>query len=443
MPRSLGELQSSLDRWAQEAGVPGAVVGVLHDGEESVAATGVSSVDAPLPVDGDTLFMVGSTTKTFTAAAVLALVEDGLLDLDAPVVEYLPDLVLADPAARSRVTSRHLLTHTGGFLGDVDIETGWGSDALAAAVAALADLPQVFPVGEVFSYSNSGFMLAGRVAEVVSGQLYEDLVRTRLLEPLGMDDSLFLPWEVFTRRHSVGHAFRDGSPVVAHTPGLPRSAAAAGGLWSSARDQLRWARFFLLGETKGTAPFGEAARNALFEPQRPAASPFEQVGLSWLRTRHGDAELVRHGGNVSNIQVSEFVTLPAERFAVTVLTNSAGGSALGPRVVDWCLEHLVGVPPVPAAPALPRPDLAEYTGTYATGDLAFEFTARDGGLWLRLVVTGELGDLPPAAEVVFVADDVVARAADTSKRAARFVRDSTGRVTAVEYGGRTAYRADA
>jgi len=95
-----------LDEEAREAGVPGAVVGVTHRGEESVFVTGVSSVDTGLPIDPGTLFMIGSTSKTFAAAAVLALVEDGALELDRPVVEYLPDLPPADAAARKTVTSR-------------------------------------------------------------------------------------------------------------------------------------------------------------------------------------------------------------------------------------------------------------------------------------------------------------------------------------------------
>ncbi|AHH97332.1 serine hydrolase domain-containing protein [Kutzneria albida] len=442
MPKASQELQVLLDQWAAEAAVPGAVVGVLHGGEESVLATGVSNVDTALPVDGDTLFMIGSTSKTFTAAVVLALAEDGLLALDKPIVEYLPDLRLADPLARKTITVRHLLTHSAGFLGDVDIDTGWGTGALAAAVEQFDVLPQVFPAGAVFSYSNTGFMLAGRVAEVVADTPFEDLVRARLLEPLGMDDSMFLPWEVLTRRHAVGHTVREGLPAVAHTVGLSRAAGPAGGLWSSVRDQLSWARFFLTGQANGTPPISDSTRAALWRPQRRAALGFEEVGLSWLRTRHGDAELVRHGGNVSNLQVSEFVTLPSEEFAVTVLTNSAGGSELGPKVVDWCLENLVGLPPVESQPTLPRsPErLAHYAGRYETGELACEFTVRDGSLWARMVLGENLADSPPAFEVAFVGEDVVARAADTRRPGTRFLRDEQGQVVMAEFGGRTALR---
>ncbi len=440
MSKSVQELQGLLDEWAREASVPGAVAGVTYRGEESVFATGVSSVDTGQPVTTGTLFMIGSTSKTFAAAAVLALVEDGVLDLDKPVVEYLPGLGLADPVARKTVTLRHLLTHSAGFLGDVDFTTGWGDNALALAVDRFGDLPQVFPPGEAFSYCNAGFQLAGRVAEAESGSTFEDLVRTRLLEPLGMTESYYFPWEVLTRAHAVGHALGEDGPAVEHTVGLTRADSASGGLWSTAADQLKWARFFLAGESEGKAPLSAGTRDLLRAPQRAAALPFEEVGLSWLRTRHGDARLVRHGGNVGNLQVSEFVTLPEEDFAVTVLTNSAGGGVLGPRVVDWCLENLVGLPPIASAPPSPQPDFAEYLGRFETGDLGFEVTDRDGVLWGQMVVNMEDVPSPPAFEVVFVGEDVLAKTADTRRPAARFLRDERGRVTSIEFGGRTAKR---
>ncbi|UMP01202.1 serine hydrolase [Amycolatopsis sp. EV170708-02-1] len=434
------ELQGVLDEEARRASVPGAVVGVTYRGEESVFATGVSSVDTGLPVDPGTLFMIGSTSKTFAAAAVMALVEDGTLDLDRPVVEHLPDLPLADPVARKTVTLRHLLTHSAGFLGDVDFTTGWGDDALALAIARFGDLPQNFAPGEVFSYCNAGFQLAGRVVEVATGEAFEDVVRARLLEPLGMTESYYLPWEVLTRRHAVGHVLRDGGPAVEHTVGLTRADSASGGLWSTAGDQLKWARFFLTGEAEGKPPLSEATRDLMRAPQRKAALRFEEVGLSWLHTTHGEARLVRHGGNVSNLQLSDFVTLPEHDFAVTVLTNSAGGSALGAKIVDWCLEHVVGLPPLVSPPPVAQPDLAEYLGRYQTGDLAFVVSDRDGALWAQLVAEIEDFPSPPPFEAVFVGGDAIAPAADTRKPTARFLRDERGRVTSVEFGGRTAKR---
>src|SRR3546814_12981458 len=123
------------------------------------------SVETPLTVTDKTMFMIGPNTKVFAATAAMALVEDGLLDLDTPVVEYVPELTFADETATRTVTMRHLLTHTGGFTGDAGLSAGWGEDALGRSVSRLNELRQEFPVGDVFSYSHSGFVLAGHRSE--------------------------------------------------------------------------------------------------------------------------------------------------------------------------------------------------------------------------------------------------------------------------------------
>ena len=104
--------------------VPGAVVGILHQGEVATAAFGVTNVDHPLPVTDETLFQIGSITKTFTGTAAMRLVEMGKVDLDATVQTYLPDFKVADEDASRRATVKHLLTHMGGWVGDLFIDTG-------------------------------------------------------------------------------------------------------------------------------------------------------------------------------------------------------------------------------------------------------------------------------------------------------------------------------
>jgi CubicO group peptidase (beta-lactamase class C family) len=125
----------------EELHVPGVAVGVLHGDTEHVAGLGVTHVDHSLPVTADTLFQVGSITKTFTGTAVMRLVEMGKLDLDVPIRSYLPDLSLADEATTRGVTLRHVLTHTGGWAGDYFDDTGDGDEALAKIVADLVNLP--------------------------------------------------------------------------------------------------------------------------------------------------------------------------------------------------------------------------------------------------------------------------------------------------------------
>jgi CubicO group peptidase (beta-lactamase class C family) len=123
--------------------VPGVALGITCDGREFTRGFGFTSISHPLPVDENTLFQIGSTTKTFTATAVMRLVEQGKLSLDLPVRNYLADFSMQDPAVTAELTMRHLLTHVGGWDGDYFEDTGNGDDALDRYVKLLPDLPQL------------------------------------------------------------------------------------------------------------------------------------------------------------------------------------------------------------------------------------------------------------------------------------------------------------
>ncbi len=344
---------------------PRVSVGIVHGDKDIVVTSGIESVETQLPVTDKTMFMIGSTTKVFAATAAMALVEDGLLDLDTPLVEYVPELTFADEEATRTVTMRHLLTHTGGFTGDASLSAGWGEDALGRSVSRLKELRQEFPVGEVFSYSNSGFVLAGHVVAKISGLTFEELVKQRVLDPLEMKNSAFLPWDVMTHRFALGHYIRDGVPFVSNETGLDRGMTPCGGMWSSVRDQLVWARYALSGEHPGEGqPLDESTRLLMQKPQRPAAMMFEEVGIGWLLTRYGTTQVVRHGGNVSNLQVSEFMTVPEKNFAVTVLTNALGGG-IGKKIVDWCMANLAELP-TPASLDVVEPEPLLSTRSWAS-----------------------------------------------------------------------------
>src|SRR3979411_867289 len=180
--------------------VPGVAIGVLHDGDEDIAAYGVTNLEHPLPVDADTLFQIASVTKTMTATVIMRLVERGALDLDAPVRRYIPAFRLRDAAAQERATVRHLVTHTGGWLGDCFADFGNGDDALERYVTAMAELEQITPLGEIWHYSNSSFALLGRLIEVATGKTYEEATRELLFLPLGMTRSCFSAGEAITPR---------------------------------------------------------------------------------------------------------------------------------------------------------------------------------------------------------------------------------------------------
>jgi CubicO group peptidase (beta-lactamase class C family) len=212
-----------------ELRVPGVALGVLRDGEERHEGFGVTSVENPLEVTPETRFQIGSISKTFTGTVVLYLVAEGVLELDRPVRAYLPDLVLADADAAEQVTLRHLLSHTAGWVGDYFEDTGWGEDAVARYVAEMRTLPQLTPVGELWSYNNAGFALARRVVEVVTGEPFEQVVKRLVFDPLELTSSTYWPWEVMTERFAVGH-IDDGDDVrIARPWPIGRSAHPAGG----------------------------------------------------------------------------------------------------------------------------------------------------------------------------------------------------------------------
>jgi CubicO group peptidase (beta-lactamase class C family) len=192
--------------------IPGVAIGVIADGTEHAAGFGVTNLDHPLPVDPDTLFQIGSTTKTFTGTTVMRLVEQGTLDLEAPVRTYLPDFRVADAGVSEAARLRHLVTHTAGWQDAGFVETGDGDDALARFVDGMADLPQIAPLGKYFSYNNGAVCLAGHVIEVVTGQPYEAAVAELVLKPLGLEQTSFFPEAIMTKAFAVGHGAPQDDP---------------------------------------------------------------------------------------------------------------------------------------------------------------------------------------------------------------------------------------
>src|SRR5204863_1861058 len=169
--------------------------------------------------------------------------------------KYLPYFALPDSDAAKQVLVRHLVTHTGGFLGDYFDDFGRGDDALRRIVRRMAKkTPQLTPVGAAWSYNNAGFYVAGRLLEELTGSRYEDLVAQRILQPLGMDHTFFFAEDVITHKTAIGHQVHaDGTAVPARTWGLHRTAHPAGRIVPNVDDHLRYAR---CQSGNGTAPDG-------------------------------------------------------------------------------------------------------------------------------------------------------------------------------------------
>lgn len=443
------------------AGVPGVAVGVRVGGVEVAAGYGVTSVEDPLPVHARTLFQIGSVSKTFTATLMMTLVERGRLTLDDPVSRHLPAFRLATPGAAERVTVRHLLTHTAGFVGDWFLvrpsALGAGDDAGRLA-DAMAEVPQLFPPGGGWSYNNAGFDLAGRVIEVVTGRPYAAALRDLVLAPLGLSATFVSADEAITHRTAMPHATTKRPPRVLRGAGwqpgwqLTRADVPMGGLISSVPDLLGWARFHLGARpaSGGPAPLAPATVAAMQAPLASAAGFADEVGVAWMIRGVGGRRLVGHGGLTSGYATA-FTLVPDASAAVVVLTNGTpGGTWLGREVTRAVLREAIGVddPPPRPAPSLAG-DARGYAGRYDNpfavqvvgpgarpGELVLEHHAREPepGRWAPLP-SGPI-------RLGFYGRDRVVALAPPLQAGLRgdFGRDAAGSVAWLRWGGRLAPR---
>ena len=221
-----GDLKRYIRQQMTELQIPGVAVGMAYGDAIAVGGFGVTSIENPLSVTGDTVFQLGSITKTMTATAVMQLVDEGSVDLDRPVQDYLPDFRVADPDISKAVTVRHLMTNTGGWRETSSRRPGGGDDALSILVDRQAKLKQVTPFGTRWSYSNAAFDVLGRILEVHYGKPYEDLMQEQIWAPLGVRDACYFAHDVVLKkvlrrpRHRVirpagRQAVGDGTLLVA------------------------------------------------------------------------------------------------------------------------------------------------------------------------------------------------------------------------------------
>jgi CubicO group peptidase (beta-lactamase class C family) len=380
---------------AARFGIPGVAVGVWTDGREAYACHGVTSVDNPLPVDPDTLFGVGSVSKTFTATTVMRLVAKGRVELDAPVRRYVPELQLSDERAAAEATVLNLLNHTSGMDWGLQVDTGEGEDALATYVAKLGELEVIARPGARASYSQAGYNLAGRIVEKVTGLTFERAVASLVLAPLGLAHSFYAHDEVMTRRFAVGHNHGgDGTLSIARLRRRPRGDNPGGGLASSAADQLRWARFHL---GDGRAESGARVLPAevlqrMKEPTAPlrGSNMGHAIGICWFLRDVDGVRTVGHGGS-TNGQFAELLLVPDRDFAVVSMSNAGPeGISFNQAVVRWALQTELGVidrDPEPLAYDEAR--AREIVGNYENDVMTLTIDTDGAGLRLEVVMKPE------------------------------------------------------
>lgn len=386
---SWDEICALTARLMDEHDIPGIGVGLLYQGELFSAGFGVTNVDHPLPVTPETLFQIGSISKTFTGTAIMRLVEMGKVNLDAPIRTYVPEFRVVDETATAQATVRHLLTHAGGWDGDLYFDTGPGDDALERYVSEMAGQEQLAPPGALFSYNIAGFSLAGRIMEVMTGKNYGDALAELVLEPLGLGRTFVHPVDVMTHRFTCGHLAGDDGPQVARPWPLRRSAAPEGGVISSVVDLLQYARFHL-GDGQSADGRRLLAKELLRQMQSPQLTVREDSyrGLSWSIYDVGDVRMIGHGGETLG-HVSQFAFAPEHDLALVILTNSdRGWSAIG-EIQGWVERNLLKTErQEPEAQETRVDELRPYAGFYYNPFADTELIIRDGKLVGEVIYKG-------------------------------------------------------
>jgi CubicO group peptidase (beta-lactamase class C family) len=449
---------------AERLNVPAVAVGIYVDGEEHYVFHGVTSVDDPLPVDEKTHFQIGSSSKIFTSTAMMRLVEEGKVDLSEKVRTYIPELKLQSEETAANVTVLNLLNHTAGWTGELLVDTGFGEDALSKLVGVLEYADQEWPLGTQFSYNNSAVNLAGHVIERVTGLSFENAMRELVFHPLGLSSCTYHLQELVTRRFTVGHVNHGDDITVSELYSLPWNYNPAGGVISTAADQIRFARFHL-GDANAS---GEQIlrRETLDLMKRPTARIGggvlgDQVGVGWLLRDLDGVGSVGHGGSI-NGQESTLQLIPERDFAITILTNAARGERLHTEVLRWAYENYLGMEFEDPQPLQLSPEqLAEFAGDYRFGQMYTLRMRVSGG---RLVGEQRLSEMmgemlaampkgessgaedqlremieqPPVTFAVLPGDLLVVTDGESKDVEHPVIRDAGGQIIGFNYGGRLA-----
>ncbi|MDZ4349596.1 MAG: serine hydrolase [Xanthomonadaceae bacterium] len=424
--------------------LPGLTVGIVSpDAAPLVKGYGLADVEAGTPVDGSqTLFRIGSVSKTFTWTAVMMLIERGLLDPDADINTYLKQ-VRVDDAFDAPVTMHHLMSHRAGFEDTFAVFTVSDDDPRSRSeLLALHQPRRVFPPGARTSYSNWGAALAAQVVEDVAGVPYDTFLYQEILAPLGMDSTnIEAPSRMaapLKARLAKGYEFAQGG----HVEGEPMQIGAyapAGAMASTAADMTRWMRFHLNGgQLDGVRLLGAKShalmRTRVFDDRPEAAD----VAHGFQSRTHRGVSTLGHGGATA-LYRAQMVLAPDLGLGIFVAQNSnRGGYAALSTLTDLVVERFAPSPADMAGAATSEPapaaSAADYVGRYRNNRRSFStFTAAFSTDESLVVVGGEDGAL------IVTANDQPRRylpvpgtadlfEADTGARL-MFQRDDAGQVT--------------
>lgn len=366
----------------RNTGTPGgAIAVVLGDRVIYSKAFGIANVETNEPVRPDMLFRLGSTTKMFTAAALVTLAEQGKVDLDAPVGSYVTGI----DAKVGRVTADQLLSHQSGFFDEAPMIGSNDETALEKEVRSWTDSRFFTEPGKIFSYSNPGYWFAGFLIEHASKRKYADQLEGSIFGPLGMARTTLRPMVAMTYPLAQGHEETPQGPRVIRPAANNTASWPAGSIFSNVNDLSRFVIAFMNdGYIDGKQVLSPAVVRRLSTPRAKIPGGNASYGYGLQIANERGVEEVSHGGSRAGYG-SSIRMVAAKKFAVIAVANRTGIglNATAAKAMEIALGPGPRTNSTVAQSAHAGTDLHAYAGTYSQGPRTIELLIRDGKLMLK------------------------------------------------------------
>jgi len=388
---NLVDLEKLVTELMEKAKVPGAAISIVHRGKLVYArGFGVTSIEeGGIPVTPGTIFRIGSTSKPLTSTAIMRLTASGLLELDTPIDEIMPNLELSVPGAVKEITVRKLLSHTAALPTAAEHYGSRQPEGLRQGIYSdVAGYPLVAPVGKIWSYSNPGINLAGYVAELVSGKSYTQLMQELVFDPLGMQRTTFDPTIAMTYPLAQSHKLdSQGNLQVEHHYADNTMHYPSGFIMSTVLDL---ANFAIMHVSEGR--FGDQqilSPEFIQEMHQPhvrfASFDDSGYGLTLSSYNYKGVRVIGHGGRISSFACS-FEFVPETGSAVVILANnSALWGKCESTITEYILDGLLDLPTEAPALTFVSPDRAmwdRYVGLYVGANTGMAEVSREGDMLL-------------------------------------------------------------
>lgn len=373
-------LQGQLGELVARHRVPGAVVAVWQDGELITAAAGLANLNTGVPMTVDTAFLTGSVTKVWATTLFMTFVEEGLLDLDVPIVSYAPDIQFgADQDVARSLTFRHLVNHSSGVdSSDLFVQTRPFPEGVEDYLGPLSQAGKLTEPGLVSSYNNAGWIIAELVLRRLTGKNFVEHLDRRVVQRLGLRRTVFSAREAMLNRTAIGsYPASDGTPEATTQFMYPDSWAVPGTMTiTTVEDTIAFLRMHLAGGVlpDGTRLLSHESIQAMQTPTSPdPTGPDSGFGLGWMYNQHGGARIFSHGGGslggVAHAQIS-----PEDNFAMAAFANSSIGGRLHDELVRLVLPSRPSPLATPTGEIRRDVTLDPFVGKYSRVTMRTEVT---------------------------------------------------------------------